>query len=87
MSELPKLEPNIILSDLDESFSKLLKKIDDLIAERGALKKALEEIGNADGCGCSPICECLSQPSLEIWKEGAMETAKAVLSKYPEARG
>ena len=52
-----------------------------LIAERDALREALEKIGRPQDCGCKPCTgRCRSQMALEIAIEEMQELARAALT-------
>lgn len=57
-----------------------------LLEQLKGAEEALERFSKADGCGCDPVCECLSRSALEIWKEEVISEAKEVLAKIQEGK-
>jgi hypothetical protein len=60
-----------------------IPRIHDLARENIALREAMGRIA-AQGCGCSPPCQCLSEGSLRIWREEVLDIAKAALKPSEE---
>lgn len=58
---------------------------DSMRIERDAMRKALRKIAAPRDCGCSPVCQCNSQESLEIEIDALKDIARGELSRLERA--